>query len=81
MLYDGRFNLEQRIPLEEGSIYFVRYIRSDCKLHLPNESFRVDQNLKYSYVVAEISVENHCLFIKQNNKVIQTFDYLMPVDW
>lgn len=81
MLYDGRFNLEERIRLTEGSIYFVRFIRSDCKLHLPTESFRVDQSLKYSYVVAEISVENHCLFVQQNNKVIQTFEYLMPVDW
>ncbi len=81
MRYDERFDLEKRIPLEEGSIYFVRFIRSDCKLHLPTESFRVDQSLKYSYVVAEISVENHSLFIQQNNKIIQTFEYLMPVDW
>lgn len=81
MLYDNRFSLDERIPLEEGSIYFVRFIRSDCKLHLPTESFRVDQNLKYSYVVAEISVENHCLFVQQNNKVVQTFEYQMPVDW
>jgi len=81
MLYDKRFNLEQRLPLAEGSIYFVRFIRSDCKLHLPTESFLVDQHLKYSYVAAEISVEDHCLFVKQNNKVIQTFEYQMPVDW
>lgn len=81
ILYDDRFDLEERIPLEEGCIYFVRFIRSDCKLHLPTESFRVDQSLKYSYVVAEISVENHCLFVQQNNKVIQTFEYHMPVDW
>lgn len=81
MFYEDRFNLEERIPLVEGSIYFVRFIRSDCKLHLPTESFRVDQSLKYSYVVAEISVENHCLFVQQNNQVIQTFEYLMPVDW
>ncbi len=81
MLYDDRFSLDERIPLEEGSIYFVRFIRSDCKLHLPTESFRVDQSLKYSYVVAEISVENHCLFVQQDNKVVQTFEYQMPVDW
>lgn len=79
--YDGRINLEERIPLEEGSIYFVRFIRSDGKLHLPTESFRVHEDLKYSYVVAEISVENHCLLIQQNNEVIQTFPYIMPVDW
>lgn len=79
--YDQQINLEERIPLEEGSIYFVRFIRSDCKLHLPTESFPVHESLKYSYVVAEISVENHCLLIHQNNEVVQVFDYIMPVDW
>lgn len=80
-LYDHRIDLQQRIPLEEGSIYFVRFIRSDQKLHLPTESFPVHESLKYSYVVAEISVENHCLLIQQNNEVVQTFEYIMPVDW
>ena len=81
LYYDGRIELKQRIPLQRGSIYFIRFIRSDCKLHLPSESFRVDCSLKYSYVVAEISIENHCLLIIQNNKVLQTFEYTMPVDW
>lgn len=78
--YDNKINLDERIPLEEGNIYFVRFIRSDLMLHLPMESFKVDANLKYSYVVAQISVENHCLFILQNNQVIQRFAYAMPVD-
>lgn len=47
-LYDYHINLNERIPLEEGSIYFVRFIRSDCKVHLPTESFSVDKSLKYS---------------------------------
>ena len=80
-LYDGSINLEEKIPLEQGSIYFIRFIRSDLKLHLPNESFPVHENLKYSYVVAEISVENHCLLIEQNNRMIQSFEYFMPIDW
>lgn len=81
MLYDQRINLEEKIPLEEGSIYFIRFIRSDCKLHLPTESFQVHDNLKYSYVIAEISVENHCLLIQQNNEVVQLVEYIMPTDW
>jgi transposase InsO family protein len=80
-LYDDHIDLEQRIPLEEGSIYFIRFIRSDCKLHLPTESFRVDKSLKYSYVIAEISVENHCLFIRQDRRIVQTMEYIMPADW
>ena len=79
--YDHRFNLAEKILLQEGSIYFVRFIRSDLKLHLPTESFQVHENLKYSYVVAEISIENQCLLIQQNNEVIQSFEYRMPVDW
>jgi len=81
LLYDDRFNLEEHIPLKEGSIYFIRFIRSDCKLHFPTESFRMGQSLKYSYVVAEINVKNHCLLVHQNNQVIQAFEYQMPVDW
>lgn len=79
--YDHRINLNERIPLEEGSIYFVRFIRSDCKFHLSTESFTVDKRLKYSYVVGEISVEDHCLRIWQNRQMIQLFEYIMPVDW
>ena len=79
--YDHRINLSEKIPLQEGSIYFVRFIRSDLKLYLPTESFQVPENLKYSYVVAEISVENQSLMIRQNNEVIQSFEYRMPVDW
>jgi transposase InsO family protein len=79
--YDGHINLDKRIPLEEGSIYFVRFIRSDGKLHLHTESFKVPESLKYSYVVAEISVENHCMFIQQDNQIVQTLEYIMPVDW
>jgi len=79
--YNGKFDLDQRIPLAEGNIYFVRFIRSDCKLHLPTESFPVGKRLKYSYVVAQIRVENHCIFMQQDNKVIQTIEYIMPVDW
>lgn len=79
--YNGKIDLDQRIPLEEGNIYFLRFIRSDCKLHLPTESFPVDKRLKYTYVVAQISVENHCIFLQQDDKVIQTIEYIMPVDW
>lgn len=79
--YDHRIDLEERIPLEEGSIYFIRFIRSDCKFHLPTESFKIDKRIKYSYVVGEISVEDHCLRIWQDRQMIQLFKYIMPVDW
>jgi putative transposase len=81
LYYKGNIHLQKRIPLETGCIYFIRFIRSDAKLHLPNESFQLDITLKYSYVVAEINIDNHCLVIRQNWEIRQIFPFQMPVDW
>jgi len=79
--YNGTIHLQKRIPLETGCIYFIRFIRSDLLLHLPTESFSVKPQLKYSYVVAEVNIDNQCLVIRQNNEIVQVFDYHTPVDW
>lgn len=82
-LYNGTIHLPElksrdiKIPLTKGSIYFIRFIRSDLKLYLPNEEFVVKAELKYSYVVAEINVYNQNLVVRQNNEIIQVFEYLM----
>jgi putative transposase len=80
-LYTGTSHLEKRIPLLGGCVYFIRLIRSDAKLYLPNESFKLDGDLKYSYVVAEINIDNHCLVIRQNQEIRHVFAYTIPVDW
>lgn len=79
--YTGDIHLEKRIPLETGCIYFIRFIRSDAKLYLPNESFQLDTALKYSYVVAEINIDNQCLVIRQNWEIRQIFSFETPIDW
>jgi len=79
--YKGGIHLKERIPLETGCVYFIRFIRSDAKLHLPNESFQLDIALKYSYVVAEINIDNQCLVIRQNWEIRQVFRFEVPVDW
>lgn len=78
--YDRSMDLTKRIPLVTGSIYFVRFIRSDLMLTLHAEQFKVKENLRYSYVVAEVNVDNHCLLIRQNNEIVQTFPFKVPVD-
>jgi putative transposase len=71
-----------KIPLVAGSIYYIRYIRSDRTLYLPNETFKVKSELIYSYVVAEINIENHLMIIRQNGEIKQVFDYTIPaIDW
>ena len=65
-------------PATTGCVYYIRFIRSDLKLYLSNEAFKVKAGLKYSYVVAEINIENHCLVVRQNNEIVQVFHY--PID-
>ena len=87
ILYNGIVHLpslkaNDKIPLTKGCVYYIRFIRSDMKLHLPNEIFIVKQTLKYSYVVAEINIENHSLIVRQNNEIIQVFPYtISAIDW
>lgn len=87
VLYKGIIHLpslknEIIIPLNQGCIYFIRFIRSDLKLNLINEIFIVKDILKYSYVVAEINIENHSLVIRQNDEIIQTFAYdILAINW
>jgi putative transposase len=74
-------DLGQRIPLESGVVYFIRFIRGDSKLKLHSESFKVNKDLRYSYVVAEVNIDNQCLVIRQNNEIIQILKYHTSVGW
>jgi len=75
-------NADLKIPLTKGCIYYIRYIRSDLKLFLPNEAFTLKPALKYSYVVAEINIDNHSLVIRQNQEIMQVFHYpINAVTW
>ncbi|HMG16483.1 MAG TPA: integrase core domain-containing protein [Saprospiraceae bacterium] len=79
--YTGNIHLEKSIPLLKGCIYYIRYIRSDSKLYLPNESFLLDIKLIYSYVIAQINIDCQSLVIWQNHEIRQVIAYEMPKDW
>ena len=87
ILYKGLIHLpslkkDNKIPLTQGCIYFIRFIRSDLKLYLPNEVFIVKATLKYSYIVAEINIHHHSLIIRQNYEIIEVFPYdISAIDW
>ena len=67
------------IPLTEGNIYYIRFIRSDLKLHLANEVFIMKPELIYSYVVAIINIENQLLIIRQQNEIKQIIRYRLTI--
>lgn len=79
--YNGNTHQLKTIPLENGVVYFIRFIRSDLMLRLPTECFKVDESLKYSYVIAEINIDTQSLIIRQNLEIKHVFSYHTPVDW
>jgi len=73
-------NLEDPIPLIEGSVIFIRFIRSDRRLTILRTAFTVKKELVYTYVIAEIVVDQHVLQIKQDGIIHHVFPFAMPVD-
>ena len=78
---DNDFQLPKIVPLDQGVIIFVRFIRSNCLLTILGTTFKVNCCLEYSYVVAELIIELHVLVVKQDNTIYHSFNFLMPVDW
>jgi len=78
---DPEYQLPEFIPLETGEIIIIRFIRSNRLLKVFGESFVVEPELIYNYVVACISIEAQALKIYLDDKLVQEFCYPTPVDW
>jgi len=62
----------------EGEVILVRFIRSDRKLDVFSEQFKVPRDLIYSYVKAVIFTKTHTLQVYQGDELVLTFDYTIP---
>ncbi len=71
---------KERIPIVDGYIHFVRFIRSDRKLLIFGESFIVPKDLVYEYVKATICTDIHALQIRHDDQLVDAFEYVVPVD-
>lgn len=76
----GPIDMNDYIPLIEGSVIFIRFIRSDKSLTILRTRFTVKKELIYTYVVAEIVVDKHVLLVKQDGIIHHVFPFVMPVD-
>lgn len=76
----GSINLEDPIPLVDGSVIFIRLIRSDRSLTILGTNFTVKKELIYTYVVAELVIDQHVLLVKQDEIIHHVFPFVMPVD-
>lgn len=75
----GEVDLSERPTIEEGQLIFIRFIRSDLKLHLLNSSFTVAENLIYSYVEAIVQIDKHLLVVKHKGVIYHYFEFVMPL--
>lgn len=74
-------DLEKPIPLLEGTVVFIRFIRSNRILKILESQFEMKKELIYTYVIAKIIVEKHILVVIQDNIIQHIFPFEMPVDW
>jgi hypothetical protein len=67
--------LPQLDYVPEGEIVLIRFIRSDQKLDIFGEKFKVSKDLIYSYVKAVIVTDMHALQIYSNDELVEAFEY------
>ena len=66
--------------IPDGTIYLIRFIRSDRKLDIFGEKFEVSKDLVYSYVRAAIVTEIHRLQVYHGKELVHVFEYRLPND-
>ena len=67
-----------RHPLKKpthGKYHVVRLIRSDCRLDVFGEKFKVPKQLQYEYVVGTVNVRSQKLEIIHDGLKVEEFDY------
>jgi putative transposase len=60
---------------ESGRYHLVRFIRSNMKLNVFGEMFRVPPELEYEYVVATIDVKEQKLKLHLEKTQVEEFNY------
>ena len=65
--------------MHPNEIHFIRLVRSDLKITVLNTEIYVDESLMHTYVEAHLLVNNHVLLIKQGDRIVQTFEFAMPL--
>ena len=62
-----------------NEIHFIRLVRSDLKICVLNTEIDVDESLMHTYVKAQLLVNDHVLLVKQDDRIVQSFEFAMPL--
>lgn len=70
------YKVPEPIPYPRiGKIHFIRFIRSDRKIRILADEFRLKDSIVYEYVKATVDIKERALFIYFNDDLIQSFSY------
>lgn len=69
------------LSLADGYFHLIRFIRSDCRLDIFGEKFRLPKSVQYEYVIATICTKTQCLQVRVDDQLIDAFDYRMPIEY
>ena len=65
--------------LPDGDVILIRFIRSDRRLDIFGEKFKVSKDLVYSYVKAVIVTDIRALQVYLGDELVEVFDYNYPL--
>jgi hypothetical protein len=76
-LKDDYVLLNQSLPLENGEIHVIRFIRSDLKFNIFGLSYSLPEETKYEYIKGVIIINEHRLIIFKDQKYITEFKFML----
>lgn len=76
-LREDYFFPKESIPLSEGEIHVIRFVRSDLKLNIFGLTFNLPEETQYEYIKGVIITGKHQLKIFREQKVITEFPFIL----
>lgn len=79
----GDYEVAERPKLDcsnRNEIHFIRLVRSDLRINVLNAEIEVPLELMHTYVEAILLVNDHQLQIRQDGRLMQTQEFIMPTE-
>ena len=79
---DINYEVVERPELDSSNlneIRFIRLVRSDLNISILNTDIAIIPKLMHTYVEAILSINEHCLLIKQDGATKQSVQFIMPL--
>jgi putative transposase len=73
-----KYDLQQKaLPLEDGEIHVIRFIRSNLKFNIFGLSYRLPKETEYEYIKGVIRTDEHRLIIFKDQDYVTEFEFTL----